>query len=153
TEAGLLTGKAAATPDRGYKENAVVRGGMHRQGNGRSAPNGPPPPPASEKPTNLSGGFLATGKGLPGLTGEGTNSNQSAPAVPAVEVMYDKCGRLIPAQLAPLFKFGRLFVANLRSTYAEVLESVKTAGEEAWGMGFGVLTSNIEAKHKENAQD
>lgn len=67
--------------------------------------------------------------------------------------VYDARGRAVPEPLAPLFKLGRAFAADLRAVAGELLDGVKTASGEAWGAGLSPLLPNIDGDLKKVTQD
>jgi uncharacterized ParB-like nuclease family protein len=67
--------------------------------------------------------------------------------------VLDGRGRQVPDPLVPLFRLGRAFVADLRSTLLEVVEGVRQSAEEPWGRALSALLPGAEADAKKIGQD
>ncbi|VTS00773.1 Uncharacterized protein OS=Acaryochloris marina (strain MBIC 11017) GN=AM1_A0039 PE=4 SV=1 [Gemmata massiliana] len=128
TSAGELTGKASAeNPDRGYRDGATIRGGCHREKNGRIVVTAAAEVLAPEqKRTDLSAGNLTSDVKPNEGTAPSTGETLAAQPVSATEELdasgrvKDRYGRIIPASLAGVARAFTATAATRRDWNREI---------------------------------
>jgi hypothetical protein len=137
TEKKQLTGKAASkrtTPVRDRSKKAE----------------------AESQPTSQSG------RATTSTTQETDDDQPTPPASPSAAIpmprmkgdqLIDARGRVVPESLAPQFKLGKAFVNDFRSMLNEMMESVASATEEPWGVGYKATLQTFQNDFKKISED